>query len=151
LRTKCRRLHLEFQLDLILVDYLQLMSGGIRSENRVQEVSYISRNLKVLARELNVPVLAAAQLSRAIEQRADKEPQLSDLRESGSLEQDADIVLFIHRPELYEKDTLKQNIAQIKVSKHRNGPTGTIELVFRNSIAKFENAATRVVDLAKVR
>jgi replicative DNA helicase len=82
-------------------------------------VSYISRNLKVLARELNVPVLAAAQLSRAIEQRADKEPQLSDLRESGSLEQDADIVLFIHRPELYEKDTLKQNIAQIKVSKHR--------------------------------
>jgi len=151
LRTKCRRLHLEFHLDLILVDYLQLMSGGIRSENRVQEVSYISRNLKVLARELNVPVLAAAQLSRAIEQRADKEPQLSDLRESGSLEQDADIVLFIHRPELYEKDTLKQNIAQIKVSKHRNGPTGTIELVFRNSIAKFENAATRVVDLAKVR
>lgn len=151
LRTKCRRLHLEFKLDLILVDYLQLMSGGIRSENRVQEVSYISRNLKVLARELNVPVLAAAQLSRAIEQRADKEPQLSDLRESGSLEQDADIVLFIHRPELYEKDTLKQNIAQIKVSKHRNGPTGTIELVFRNSIAKFENAATRVVDLAKVR
>ncbi|OGO28769.1 MAG: replicative DNA helicase [Chloroflexi bacterium RBG_16_54_18] len=151
LRTKCRRLHLEFQLDLILVDYLQLMSGGLRTENRVQEVSYISRNLKVLARELNVPVLAAAQLSRAIEQRADKEPQLSDLRESGSLEQDADIVLFIHRPELYEKDTLKQNIAQIKVSKHRNGPTGTIELVFRNSIAKFENAATRVVDLAKVR
>lgn len=151
LRTKCRRLHLEFQLDLILVDYLQLMSGGIRSENRVQEVSYISRNLKVLARELNVPVLAAAQLSRAIEQRADKEPQLSDLRESGSLEQDADIVMFIHRPEQYEKDTLKQNIAQIKVSKHRNGPTGTIELVFRNSIAKFENAATRVVDLTKVR
>ena len=151
LRTKCRRLHLEFQLDLILVDYLQLMSGGIRSENRVQEVSYISRNLKVLARELNVPVLAAAQLSRAIEQRADKEPQLSDLRESGSLEQDADIVLFIHRPELYEKDTLKQNIAQIKVSKHRNGPTGTIELIFRSSIAKFENAATRMVDLAKVK
>jgi replicative DNA helicase len=142
LRTKCRRLHLEFQLDLILVDYLQLMSSGVRSENRVQEVSYISRNLKVLARELNVPVLAAAQLSRAIEQRTDKEPVLSDLRESGSLEQDADIVMFIHRPELYEKDTLKQNIAQIKVAKHRNGPTGTIELVFRSQIAKFENAAT---------
>jgi replicative DNA helicase len=96
----------------------------------------------VLARELNVPVLAAAQLSRAIEQRTDKEPVLSDLRESGSLEQDADIVMFIHRPELYEKDTLKQNIAQIKVAKHRNGPTGTIELVFRSQIAKFENAAT---------
>ncbi|HSQ26972.1 MAG TPA: replicative DNA helicase [Anaerolineales bacterium] len=150
LRTKCRRLHLEFQLDLILVDYLQLMTSGSRNENRVQEVSYISRNLKVLARELNVPVLAAAQLSRAVEQRADKDPQLSDLRESGSLEQDADIVMFIHRPEIYEKDTLKQNIAQIKVAKHRNGPVGTIELVFRSKIAKFENAATRYVDLSQV-
>jgi replicative DNA helicase len=149
IRTKSRRLHLEFQLDLILVDYLQLMSSGTRSENRVQEVSYISRNLKVLARELNVPVLAAAQLSRAVEQRADKEPQLSDLRESGSLEQDSDIVMFIHRPELYEKDTLKQNIAQIKVAKHRNGPTGTIELVFRSQIAKFENAATYTVRLSQ--
>jgi replicative DNA helicase len=147
LRTKCRRLHLEFRLDLILVDYLQLMSSGMRSENRVQEVSYISRNMKVLARELNVPVLAAAQLSRAVEQRADKEPQLSDLRESGSLEQDSDIVMFIHRPEMYDKDTLKQNVAQIKVAKHRNGPVGTIELVFRNNIAKFENAATEKVDL----
>ena len=137
---------MEFQLDLVLVDYLQLMSSGVRSENRVQEVSYISRNLKILARELNVPVLAAAQLSRAIEQRTDKEPILSDLRESGSLEQDSDIVIFIHRPELYEKDTLKQNIAQIKVAKHRNGPTGTIELVFRSQIAKFENAATYHVD-----
>ncbi|HSF79957.1 MAG TPA: replicative DNA helicase [Anaerolineales bacterium] len=150
LRTKCRRLHLEFNLDLILVDYLQLMSSGTRSENRVQEVSYISRNLKVLARELNVPVLAAAQLSRAIEQRADKEPQLSDLRESGSLEQDADIVMFIHRPELYEKDTLKKNLAQIKVAKHRNGPIGTVELIFRSALAKFENAATRMVDLTQV-
>lgn len=150
LRTKCRRLHLEHQLDLILVDYLQLMSSGVRSENRVQEVSYISRNLKILARELSVPVLAAAQLSRAIEQRADKEPQLSDLRESGSLEQDSDVVMFIHRPELYEKDTLKQNLAQIKVSKHRNGPTGTIELVFRSQIAKFENAATRYIDLKQI-
>jgi len=150
LRTKSRRLHLEYNLDLILVDYLQLMSSGTRVENRVQEVSYISRNLKVMARELNVPVLAAAQLSRAVEQRADKEPQLSDLRESGSLEQDADIVMFIHRPEMYEKDTLKQNIAQIKVAKHRNGPVGTIELIFRHNLAKFENAATHVVDLSKV-
>lgn len=150
LRTKCRRLHLEFNLDLILVDYLQLMSSGTRSENRVQEVSYISRNMKILARELNVPVLAAAQLSRAIEQRTDKEPQLSDLRESGSLEQDADVVMFIHRPELFDKDTLKQNVAQIKVSKHRNGPVGTIELVFRNNLAKFENAATRHIDLTQV-
>lgn len=150
LRTKCRRLHLEYRLDLILVDYIQLLSGGIRIENRVQEVSHISRNMKVLARELNVPVLAAAQLSRSVEQRADKEPQLSDLRESGSLEQDADIVMFIHRPEMYEKDTLKQNIAQIKIAKHRNGPVGTIELVFRSNLAKFENAATRRIDLAKV-
>jgi replicative DNA helicase len=150
LRTKARRLHLEYQLDLIIVDYLQLMTTGQRNENRVQEVSNISRNLKVLARELNVPVLAAAQLSRAVEQRADKEPQLSDLRESGSLEQDADIVMFIHRPEMYEKDTLRQNIAQIKIAKHRNGPVGTIELVFRNNLAKFENAATRTVDLAQV-
>jgi replicative DNA helicase len=150
LRTKCRRLHLEYGLDLIIVDYLQLMSGGVRSENRVQEVSYISRNMKILARELNVPVLAAAQLSRAIEQRADKEPQLSDLRESGSLEQDADVVMFIHRPELYEKDTLKQNLAQIKVAKHRNGPVGTVEMVFRDNLAKFENAATRHLDLSKM-
>jgi len=146
LRTKSRRLHLEYHLDLILVDYLQLMASGTRSENRVQEVSYISRNLKVLARELNVPVLAAAQLSRAVEQRADKEPQLSDLRESGSLEQDADIVMFINRPEIYDKDTIKKNIAEIKIAKHRNGPTGTVELIFRSNLAKFENAATRVVD-----
>jgi replicative DNA helicase len=143
LRTKCRRLHMEYNLDLILVDYLQLMGGDLRSENRVQEVSYISRNLKVLARELNVPVLAAAQLSRAVEQRADKRPVLSDLRESGSLEQDADIVMFIYRPDQYEKDTEKQNVAEIIVSKHRNGPVGTVELVFRPSLAKFENAATR--------
>jgi replicative DNA helicase len=150
LRTKCRRLHLEFGLDLVIVDYLQLMSSGTRAENRVQEVSYISRNLKVLARELNVPVLAAAQLSRAIEQRADKEPQLSDLRESGSLEQDADVVMFIHRPELYEKDTLKQHLAQIKVAKHRNGPVGMVELVFLSHVAKFENAATRRMNLTNV-
>lgn len=150
LRTKCRRLHAEFNLDLILVDYLQLMTSGARNENRVQEVSYISRNLKVLARELNVPVLAAAQLSRAVEQRADKEPQLSDLRESGSLEQDADIVMFINRPEMYEKDSLLKNVAQIKVAKHRNGPVGMVELVFRGNVAKFENAATYSVNLSQV-
>lgn len=144
LRTKCRRLHLEHHLDLIIVDYLQLMGGDTRTDNRVQEVSYISRNLKVLARELNVPVLAAAQLSRAVEQRSDKRPVLSDLRESGSLEQDADIVMFIYRPDQYEKDTVRQNIAEIIVSKHRNGPVGSVELIFRSTLAKFENAATRV-------
>ena len=144
LRTKCRRLHMEFGLDLIIVDYLQLMGGDTRNDNRVQEVSYISRNLKILARELNVPVLAAAQLSRAVEQRSDKRPVLSDLRESGSLEQDADIVMFIYRPDQYEKDTVKQNVAEIIVAKHRNGPVGSVELVFRGALAKFENAATRV-------
>ncbi len=143
LRTKCRRLHMEYRIDLVLVDYLQLMSGGVRAENRVQEVSYISRNLKMLARELNVPLLAAAQLSRAVEQRADKEPQLSDLRESGSLEQDSDVVMFIHFPYQSDKDSLKQDIAEIKVAKHRNGPTDSIELYFRRKLAKFENAATR--------
>jgi replicative DNA helicase len=142
LRTKCRRLHLEYELDLVIVDYLQLMSSDSRTDNRVQEVSYISRNLKVMARELNVPVLAAAQLSRAVEQRADKRPVLSDLRESGSLEQDADIVMFIHRPDALEKDSPKANIAEIIVSKHRNGPTHPgIELVFLNNLARFENAA----------
>ena len=144
LRTKCRRLHMEFGLDLVIVDYLQLMGGDTRTDNRVQEVSYISRNLKVLARELNVPVLAAAQLSRAVEQRSDKRPVLSDLRESGSLEQDSDIVMFIYRPDQYEKDTVKQNIAEIIIAKHRNGPVGSVELVFRSALAKFENAATRV-------
>jgi replicative DNA helicase len=109
LRTRCRRLHMEFGLDLIILDYIQLMGGDMRNENRVQEVSYISRNLKALARELNVPVLAAAQLSRAVEQRTDKRPVLSDLRESGSIEQDADIVMFIYRPDQYEKDTAKNN------------------------------------------
>ena len=144
LRTKCRRLHMEFGLDLIIIDYLQLMGGDTRNDNRVQEVSYISRNLKILARELNVPVLTAAQLSRAVEQRSDKRPVLSDLRESGSLEQDADIVMFIYRPDQYEKDTVKQNVAEIIIAKHRNGPVGSVELVFRGALAKFENAATRV-------
>lgn len=144
LRTKCRRLHMEVGLDLIVIDYLQLMTGDSRIDNRVQEVSYISRNLKALARELNVPVLAAAQLSRAVEARRPPRPILSDLRESGSLEQDADVVLFIYRPDQYEDDTLKQNIAEIIVAKHRNGPVGVVELVFRQSLAKFENAATRM-------
>jgi replicative DNA helicase len=142
LRTKCRRLHMEYELDLVLVDYLQLMSSDMRTDNRVQEVSYISRNLKILARELNVPVLVGAQLSRAVEQRADKRPILSDLRESGSLEQDADIVMFINRPDALEKDSPKVNIAEIIVAKHRNGPTHPgIELVFLNNLARFENAA----------
>jgi len=150
LRTKCRRLHMEHGLDLIIVDYLQLMGSDTRNENRVQEVSHISRSLKVLARELNVPVLAAAQLSRAVEHRDEKKPILSDLRESGSLEQDADIVMFIHRPDMLDKDNPRQNIATLIVAKHRNGPTHPgIELVFLNNLAKFENAATFTGDFGK--
>jgi replicative DNA helicase len=147
LRTKCRRLHMEYNLDLVLVDYLQLMGGDTRTDNRVQEVSYISRNLKVLARELNVPVMAAAQLSRAVEQRTDKRPVLSDLRESGSLEQDADIVLFIHRPNMMEKEQpgmKKPDFEQIEliVAKHRNGPTSPgIGILFQGNVTRFENAA----------
>ena len=141
LRTKCRRLHMEYGLDLVMVDYLQLMTGDSRTDNRVQEVSNISRNLKVLARELDVPVLAAAQLSRAVEHRPDKKPQLSDLRESGSLEQDADIVMFIHRNPLSESEE-ERNKSEMIVAKHRNGPTHSgINLVFIDELAKFENAA----------
>jgi len=143
LRTKCRRLHGEVGLDLVVVDYLQLMSGDGRMENREQEVSHISRSLKVLARELRVPVLAAAQLSRAVEQRADKRPVLSDLRESGGLEQNADVVMFIHRPEMYDGSAATENLAEIIVAKHRNGPTHSgIGLVFRKALAKFESAAS---------
>ena len=149
LRTKCRRLHMEFGLDLVILDYIQLMGGDTRTENRVQEVSYISRNLKALARELNVPVLAAAQLSRAVEQRAGGRPMLSDLRESGSIEQDADIVMFIYRSDQYEKDTEKKNVAEIIIAKHRNGPTGSVELVFLSHLAKFVDAATRNFDLSQ--
>ncbi len=129
-----------------MIDYLQLMQGDSRTDNRVQEVSYISRNLKTLARELNVPVLAAAQLSRAVEQRADKRPVLSDLRESGSLEQDADIVMFIYREDKDDEESLMKNVAEIIVSKHRNGPTGSVQLVFREQLAQFVDAATYQFD-----
>ena len=143
LRTKARRLHAEHGLDLVVVDYLQLMTGDVRSENRVQEVSYISRSLKAVARELDLPVVAASQLSRAVEQRTDKKPVLADLRESGSLEQDADVVMFIYRDELYHPETEKQHIADIIIAKHRNGPTGTVQLFFRNRLAQFLDAETR--------
>jgi replicative DNA helicase len=137
-RTKARRLAAEYDLDLVIVDYLQLMqSGERRAENRVQEISYISRSLKALARELNVPVIAISQLSRAVESRQGKKPLLSDLRESGSIEQDADIVMFIYREELYDENTDRANIADIIVAKHRNGPTDTISLRFDPSLTKF--------------
>ena len=144
MRTKARRLHAEHGIDLILVDYLQLMTTGERwSEGRVQEVSYISRSLKGLARELDVPLVAISQLSRAVEQRSERVPILADLRASGSLEQDADVVMFIYRDEIYNPDTEKQNIADIIVAKHRNGPTGTVQLFFRDRLAQFLDAETR--------
>lgn len=136
MRTKARRMKLEKGIDILFVDYLQLMHGNSR-ENRVQEVSEISRFLKVLAKELDIPVVALSQLSRAVESRTDRRPQLSDLRESGSIEQDADIVMFIHREELYNKDTDKQGIADIIIAKHRNGPIGQIELAFVKEQARF--------------
>lgn len=131
MRTKARRLQSEHDLGLIVIDYLQLMSGRAGSENRVQEISEISRGLKGLARELNVPVIALSQLSRSVEQRTPKIPQLSDLRESGSIEQDADVVMFIYREDYYEKETEKKNIAEVLIKKHRNGPTGDVELFFQ--------------------
>jgi replicative DNA helicase len=147
LRTKARRLHLEYGLDLIVIDYLQLMTTPYKSENRVQEISYISRALKQLARELNCPVVSAAQLSRAVEQRTDKRPQLSDLRESGSIEQDSDVVMFIYRDAYYNPDSPQGNIAEIHVGKHRHGPTGTVELIFIPALTQFQNAARHSIDL----
>ena len=126
---------------LIIVDYLQLMTSGTSAENRVQEVSQISRSLKVLARDLEVPILALSQLSRAVEQRHDKRPILSDLRESGSLEQDSDIVIFIYRDEYYNDESDQQGLAEVHVAKHRNGPTDTIKLSFLRRYAKFSDLA----------
>ncbi|MBE3559928.1 MAG: replicative DNA helicase [Ktedonobacteraceae bacterium] len=142
MRSKARRLQAEHGIDLIIVDYLQLMqssTGGKRNENRVQEISEISRNLKGLARELDIPILALAQLSRAVESRQSKVPQLSDLRESGSLEQDADVVLFIYREDVYNPETERKNIADIIVAKHRNGPVGEISLYFQASQTRFRD------------
>ena len=137
LRSKARRLHAERGLDLIIIDYLQLMSATGRNENRVQEISAISRALKQLARELNVPVIALAQLSRAVEQRTSHVPMLSDLRESGSIEQDADIVGFIYREDVYDPDTERKGIADLIIAKHRNGPVGTVHLRFFDRTARF--------------
>lgn len=139
MRSKCRRLKIEKGLDLIVVDYLQLMSGSKRSESRQQEVSEISRSLKALAKEMDAPVIALSQLSRAPEARSDHRPMLSDLRESGSIEQDADLVMFLYRDEYYHKDTDKKNIAEVIIAKQRNGPTGTVELVWLGQYTKFGN------------
>src|SRR2546423_11520927 len=142
IRSKPRRLKSrESNLGLIIVDYLQLMTSGTTAENRVQEVSQISRSLKVLARDLDVPILALSQLSRAVEQRHDKRPILSDLRESGSIEQDADLVAFIYRDEYYNPESEDQGIAEVHLAKHRNGPTDTVKLSFLKRYAKFADLA----------
>ena len=130
LRSKCRKFKMEHNLGIIIIDYLQLMTGSKHSESRQQEISDISRSLKAVARELNVPVVALSQLSRAVEQRPDHRPMLSDLRESGAIEQDADVVMFIYRDDYYNKDTAKPNVAEIIIAKQRNGAIGTIELAW---------------------
>ena len=139
LKAKCRKLKIEKGLDLVMIDYLQLMSGEGREENRQQEISKISRGLKGLAKEMDCPVVALSQLSRAPEMRTDHRPILSDLRESGAIEQDADIVMFLYRDEYYHEDSDKKNIGEVIIAKHRNGPTGTVELVFMGQFTKFLN------------
>lgn len=138
--SKCRRLKRQHGLGLIIIDYLQLISGsGKAGSNRQQEVSEISRTLKQLARELDIPIIALSQLSRGVEQRQDKRPMMSDLRESGAIEQDADIVSFLYRDDYYDQQTERKNIIEIIIAKQRNGPVGTVELVFLKNFNKFVN------------
>ena len=142
LRSKCRKMKLEYGLQMIIIDYLQLMTGsGKTSDNRQQEISDISRSLKALAREMNAPVIALSQLSRACETRQEHRPMLSDLRESGAIEQDADVVMFLYRDDYYNKDTDKPNVAEVIIAKQRNGPIGTVELLWRPEFTKFVNMA----------
>ncbi|MBQ9766524.1 MAG: replicative DNA helicase [Lachnospiraceae bacterium] len=144
LRSKCRKFKLEKNLGLVIIDYLQLMSGGKKSESRQQEISEISRSLKALAREINCPVIALSQLSRAVEQREDKRPMLSDLRESGAIEQDADVVMFIYRDEYYTKEKCEEpGVSEIIIGKQRNGPTGTVKLAWLGNYTKFANLENR--------
>lgn len=146
LKAKLRRLKMEEGLDLVVVDYLQLMTTGERIENRVQEISQISRGLKAIAKELDVPVLALSQLSRALEQRPDKRPKLSDLRESGAIEQDADIVMFLYRDYVYNKETENPNLAEVIVSKHRNGPIGVVNLIWKDEYTRFFDVSNKAYD-----
>ena len=139
MRSKCRKYKLEHDLKLIIIDYLQLMSGSGKSDSRQQEVSDISRGLKSLARELNVPIISLSQLSRAVESRPDKRPMLSDLRESGAIEQDADVVMFIYRDDYYNHDSEKKGIAEVIIAKQRNGPIGTVDLAWMPEYTRFAN------------
>jgi replicative DNA helicase len=141
LRARTRRLKREHDLDLIVIDYLQLMQVGGTTENRATEISEISRSLKALAKELNVPVIALSQLNRSVEQRPDKRPVMSDLRESGSIEQDADVILFIYRDEVYNPDSVDKGVAELLIRKQRNGPIGMVKLAFLGQYTRFENLA----------
>ena len=143
MRAKSRRLKLEHGLDLLIVDYIQLMQGRGKFDNRQQELASISRSLKILAKELEIPIIALSQLSRATETRADHRPQLSDLRESGALEQDADVVMFIYREEVYKPTAENQGLARILIEKQRNGPTGVVDLAFIKEFTRFENLEWR--------
>ncbi len=148
IRAKCRKLKLEKNIGMVVIDYLQLVQGsnGRRSGNREQEISEISRSLKILAKEINAPVIALSQLSRAVEQRPDHKPMLSDLRESGAIEQDSDIVMFLYRDDYYNKETEKRDIAEVIIAKHRGGSTGTIELLWLGNYTKFVNLERRFDD-----
>ena len=146
LRSKCRKYKLEHDLSMIIIDYLQLMTGSGKGDSRQQEISDISRSLKALARELSVPVIALSQLSRAVEQRPDHRPMLSDLRESGAIEQDADVVMFIYRDDYYDHDSEKKGIAEIIIAKQRNGPIGTVELAWLPEYQRFVNLEHRQMD-----
>ena len=146
LRSKCRKYKLEHNLSMIMIDYLQLMTGTGKSDSRQQEISDISRSLKAVARELSVPVIALSQLSRAVEQRPDHRPMLSDLRESGAIEQDADVVMFIYRDDYYNHDTDKKGVSEIIIAKQRNGPIGTVELAWLPEYTKFANLDHRQTD-----
>ncbi|MCR5201665.1 MAG: replicative DNA helicase [Lachnospiraceae bacterium] len=142
IRSKCRKLQIESGLDMIIIDYLQLMNGsGRRNDSRQQEISEISRGLKIMAKELNVPVIALSQLSRAVEQRTDKRPILSDLRESGAIEQDADMVMFLYRDDYYHEDSPEKGVAEVHIAKQRNGPTGVVKLTWLGKYTKFANRA----------
>jgi replicative DNA helicase len=143
IRAKCRKLKLEKNIGLVVIDYLQLIQASGKNGSREQEISEISRSLKVLAKELDIPVIALSQLSRSVEKRDDKRPMLADLRESGSIEQDADIVMFLYREDYYKEDTEKRNIAEVILAKHRGGSTGTVDLAWFPSYTKFGNLDKR--------